>query len=381
MLLGLCGVISLPVWCLPRLLLVPLRGHCVTMPPNSCGVGVPDSSLLPRWGLGMHWEQMTEQRHSCAGKGRVYFHAACPDLCPRPGGMESCSSAGGPGRLQPPSQRHPGGMCLPRGHVTGPVSPLPRYLMALASFRWGCSRSTFPRGQGGSVAATGVPRPLCFRGGWRWMQLPALPSLSLIRWLIPMSPRGSGRGSSGSSGAGSGFSVLHPGCPRRGQARVPHPRGIHRVPRRGRKGWMWRRSAGEWPQPQLLSGGGQRVDGDPNTIPGTVPTAPPAPCSWLRGGLGGVSHSPGAVEGQAESGGCQQQGQGGQQPPPRLSPTSCCQLHLWGHTGEQRGALGYPKPRGDRGLGPCPECLHHHTGWWKGDGGSFVPLWASQGGF
>lgn len=96
----------------------------------------------------------------------------------------------------------------------------------------------------------------------------------------------------------------------------------------------------------------------PQHPPGTVPTAPPARCSRLRGGLGGVSHSPGTVEGQAEPGGRQQQGQGGQQPSPRVSPTSCCQLHLWGHR-EHRGSLGYPRPHGDRGLEPCPQCPHN----------------------
>lgn len=164
------------------------------------------------------------------------------------------------------------------------------------------------------------------------MQLPALPSLCLSvqplsRWLVPMSPRGSGRGLAPELEA----AVRSPSrLPKAGTGGdIPHPHSrIHRVPRRGGKGWMWRRSAGKWPQLQLRSGGGQRVEGDPSTPPGTVPTAPPAPCSRLRGGLGGVSHSPGAVQRQAESGGRQQQGQGGQQPPPRLSPTSCCQLHL-----------------------------------------------------
>lgn len=350
-------MISLSVWCLPRLLLVPLRGHCVTMPPNSCGVGVPDSSLLPRWGLGMRWEQMTEQRHSCAGKGRVYFHAACPDLCPRPGGMESCGSAGGPGRLQPPSQRHPGGMCLPRGHVTGPVSPLPRYLMALASFRWGCSRSTFPRGQGGSVAATGVPRPLCFRGGWRWMQLPALPSLSLIRWLIPMSPRGSGRGSSGSSGAGSGFSVLHPGCPRRGQAGTgacpPSPGHPSRA-----QAWQegldvaqdsWRAAAAAAPLGRGPAGGRgpQHHPGDhPHSPASALLTAPGGP--WRGQPFSGRCRGTGRVRRLPAA------GPGGSAAAPPAQPHVLLPAASVGTHRRAKGSVGVPQtPRG-QGPGAMP---------------------------
>lgn len=62
----------------------------------------------------------------------------------------------------------------------------------------------------------------------------------------------------------------------------------------------------------------------------------PDPSSQLRGGLAGVGHPAGAVEGEAEPGSRQQQSQGGQQPPPRLSPAPCCQLHLQGRQ-ESRG--------------------------------------------
>lgn len=116
-------MISLPAWGLLRLLLVPLRGHCVKMPPNSFGVGVPDSSLLPSWGLATCWERKSSDT---AVLGREGFISTQPArMCPRgPGGWRGAALRGLE-RLQPPSQRHPSGMCLPRGHVTAPCPPCP----------------------------------------------------------------------------------------------------------------------------------------------------------------------------------------------------------------------------------------------------------------
>lgn len=230
------------------------------------------------------------------------------------------------------------------------------------------------------MATAGVPRPLSFPGGWRWIL--ALPSFCLsVQPLVcfpldPDVPPWLGQGLSRQLRSWKRLLRSPSQLPKvgaGGDRLIPIPRASIAC----WKGWMWRSSAGKRLQPQLRSGRGWWVQGDPNT-PWDCPHDPPAPSSRLRGGLGGVSHSPGAVEGQAESCGRQQQGQGGQQPPPRVSPTSCGQLHLWGH----RGALEYPRPYGDgaRGLGPCPECPHH-TGCCKGNGGSFVPLWVSQGGF
>lgn len=139
-------MIGLPAWDLLRLLLVPLRGHYVTMAPNSFGVGVPDSSVLPRWGLAMRWER--KKSSDTAVLGREGFISTQPArMCPPgPGGWRGAALRG-LGRLQPPSQRHPSGMCLPRGHVTAPCPPCP---LPNGAQRWPhfCGAAATPRSHG-----------------------------------------------------------------------------------------------------------------------------------------------------------------------------------------------------------------------------------------
>lgn len=107
MLLGLCGVISLPVWCLPRLLLVPLRGHCVTMPPNSCGVGAPDSSLLLGTGDALGTDDRAATQLCWEGKG--LFPRSLPGFVPPARGDGELQLCGGAGKaaaaIPAPSRR------------------------------------------------------------------------------------------------------------------------------------------------------------------------------------------------------------------------------------------------------------------------------------
>lgn len=98
-------------------------------------------------------------------------------------------------------------------------------------------------------------------------------------------------------------------------------------------------------QQQLLFQGKKGVGGMPG--PGWGPgDHPHGPRSGLGGGLGGSGHPTGAVEGEAEPGGRQQQGQGGQRPVLGLSALSCRQLHLGGGRGKgKKGKKGIKRGR------------------------------------
>lgn len=195
--------------------------------------------------------------------------------------------------------------------------------------------------------AMGHLGPRCLRGGdgdgcSTRLRHPSVCLFSLCScrgWiLVPRS--GLVRGSASSSGAGRWLlrspSQSLNGLPEAGTdrgtgAHVPRSRG-HCTAQAWREGLdvaqiSWEVAAAG----SSAQGGGRRVEGDPGT-PLRGP-ALPAPSSRLRRGLGGAGHPPGAVEGEAEPSGCQQQGQGGQQPPPRVGPPPRCQLHLQGERG------------------------------------------------
>lgn len=119
---------------------------------------------------------------------------------------------------------------------------------------------------------------------------------------------------------------------------------------------VWTDRMGQW---RRLAGGSHGTIPRPRLGPGDHSHGP----SGLWGDLGGPSHPPGAVEGEAEPSSRQQQGHGGQRPLPGLSPPPCCQLHL-----EEIKKVGMadPSPKtpagGLRGLSTpiapssCPMC-------------------------
>lgn len=215
------------------------------------------------------------------------------------------------------------------------------------------------------------------------MQLPALPSLCLSVqplswWLVPMSPRGSGRGSAPELEAAPPFSI--PAA--QGRDRQGHPPSPSPHPSRA-QAWRegldvaqvsWKVAAAAAPLGRGPAGGG-----GPQHPPRDRPHSPASPLLTAPGG---------PWRGQPFSGRCTATGRvrrppaagpGGSAAAPPAQPHVLLPAASVGTHRRAEGSVGVPpRPAVTGAWGhECP----HRTGWCKGDGGCFVPLWASQGGF